>query len=116
MLRLLTDENFRYPILRGLRARIPSLDCVVMQKAGLAGSKDDFLLEIAAKEDRVMLSHDVNTMTSHVNDRLVNGLKMPGLIIIPQGLEIGLAVSELEIVIECAIESDVRDQILYIPL
>lgn len=116
MLRLLTDENFRQPILRSLRQRIPELDCVVVQQAGLAGSSDQLLLEVAAREGRVMLSHDINTMTGYVTDRLTKGLQMPGLIIVPHELEIGRAVADLEIMIQCANETDVKDQVRYIPI
>ena len=116
MLRLLTDENFRQTILRRLRQRIPNLDCVVVQQAGLAGSADQLLLEVAAREGRVMLSHDVSTMTGYVNDRLAKGLPMPGLIIVPHELKIGLAVTDLEIMIQCANETDVKDQVRYIPI
>lgn len=34
---------------------------------------------------------DVNTVTSHANDFLKHGLQMPGVIIVPDHLEIGQA-------------------------
>ena len=116
MLRLLTDENFKIDIVRGLRRRLTDLDCLVVQQAGLSGSADPLLLEIAAVAGRVIVSHDVTTMTGHANHRIANGLPMPGLIIVPQNLDIGSAVSDLELLLQCSSESDLRDQTYYLPL
>ena len=44
MLRLLIDENFDQRILRGLRLRLPQLDYVILQLAGLSGISDPNLL------------------------------------------------------------------------
>ena len=116
MLRLLTDENFNHDIVRGLRMRLPALDCVVVQQAGLAGSADDKLLEIAAMEDRVLVTHDVKTMTAHAYDRLAMGLEMPGMIVVPNDLDVGRAVSDLELAVECLEKQEVKEQIRYLPI
>ena len=116
MLRLLTDENFKIGIVRCLRRRLPGLDCLVVQQAGLSGSADPALLEIAALSGRIMVSHDVTTMTGVANDRIANGLPMTGLIIVPERLDIGSAVSDLELLLECSNESDFRDRTYYLPL
>lgn len=41
MLRLLTDENFNHRIVRSLQLRLPDLDCIVAQQAGMAGFRDE---------------------------------------------------------------------------
>ena len=61
MLSLLIDENFDQRILRGLRLRIPQLDYMIVQHIGLGGLDDPALLDWAAREGRVIVSHDVNT-------------------------------------------------------
>ena len=116
MFRLLTDENFNRKILRGLRRRIADLDYLVVQDAGLSGTKDPLLLELAAIADRVLVSHDVNTMKRYANVRLAAGLKMPGLVLVPNDLSIGRAVNDLEILIACSSEEDMKNQIFHIPL
>ncbi|MEO8436475.1 MAG: DUF5615 family PIN-like protein [Pyrinomonadaceae bacterium] len=60
MLRFLIDENFDQRILRGLRLRLPQLDYVVVQQAGLNGLSDPALLEWAGTHGSVMLTHDVS--------------------------------------------------------
>lgn len=45
MLRLLIDENFDQRILRGLRLRVPQLDYIIVQQAGMSGLSDPALLD-----------------------------------------------------------------------
>ena len=70
MLRLAADENFRYAIVRGLRRRNPSIDIVRIQDAGLMSADDPTVLEWAAQAFRVLLTHDVTTITAHAYERL----------------------------------------------
>ena len=116
MLRLLTDENFDQRILRSLQLRFQQLDCLVMQQLGLSGSTDGDLLDWATRKNRIIITHDVNTMTRYANERLKQGLPMAGLIIVPDRLEIGRVVADLEVIIECATESELRNQIHYLPI
>lgn len=64
MLRFAADENFNNDIVRGLRRRMPDLDIVRVQEAGLSGAIDTDVLEWAAREGRVLLTHDVSMPTS----------------------------------------------------
>lgn len=61
MLALAADENFNNDIVRGLRRRMPELDIVRIQDAGLSGADDPTVLEWAAREGRILLTHDVST-------------------------------------------------------
>jgi predicted nuclease of predicted toxin-antitoxin system len=63
MLRIAADENFDGRIVRGLFRVVPDLDLVRVQDTPLAESDDDAVLEWAAQESRVVLTHDVSTMT-----------------------------------------------------
>src|SRR5687767_9740140 len=59
VLRLLADENFNGRILRALRRQIPDLDVVRAQDTALYGADDQTLLQFAAAENRIILTHDV---------------------------------------------------------
>ena len=61
MLPLAIDENFNNDIVRGLLRRRPELDLVRIQDAGLAGADDPTVLDWAAQESRVLLTHDVSS-------------------------------------------------------
>jgi hypothetical protein len=116
MLALLIDENSGQRILRGLKLRLPQLDYVIVQDIGLRGVNDPELLRRAAEEGRVIVTHDVNTVTKFARDRMQSGLPMPGVVIVPEQMEIGPAINDLEIIIECCVAADLENQIQYIPL
>ncbi|MDK3157340.1 DUF5615 family PIN-like protein [Kamptonema cortianum] len=63
MIRFLLDENFNGKIVRGLRARQPDVDMIRVQNTELSDADDPTVLEWAAKEGRILLTHDLDTMT-----------------------------------------------------
>ena len=58
-IRFVADENFNNNIIRGLLRRHPDLDIVGIQDAGLSGADDPTVLEWAAQEKRILLTHDM---------------------------------------------------------
>ena len=116
MLAFLADENFDGDIVRGLRRRRPDLDIIRMQELGLRGIDDPALLERAAQQGRVLVTHDVSTVTRFAYDRLREGLPMPGVAEVQRSLAIGQAIEELLMVAELSSESEMEGQIIYIPL
>jgi hypothetical protein len=116
MLRLLTDENFNDKILRALRRRLRNFDYIAVHLGGMSGFTDEQLLEWAAKESRVIVTHDVKTMPRHAVSRMAEGLRMPGLGVVPNQLDVGRAVADLEVLFECSAESDLNNRIYYLPL
>lgn len=116
MIRLLTDENFNQKILRGLIRRIPHLDFVLVNEVGLASLPDRVLLRWAAREHRIIVSQDVKTMGPEAEQRIRHGEPMAGLIVVPQSVPIGDAINDLELLVECYSESDMRDTIKRLPL
>lgn len=116
MMRLLADENFDANIVRGIRRRLPSADIVRVQYVGLRTADDPMILEWAAGEGRVLLTHDVRTMTKHANERFADTLPMPGVIAVQEDMAIGQAVEEILLVLECSFEGELEGQIRYLPL
>jgi hypothetical protein len=78
MLRLISDQNFSGRTLRGIGLRIPDLDLVRALDAGLAKAPDSVLLQWAAVEDRILLTHNVNTIPGFAYDRVRVVLECPG--------------------------------------
>ena len=70
MLRLDADENFNNAILRGVLRRVPEMDIVRIQDVGLTGADDPEVLSWAASEHRIVLSHDVTTLSMFGNIKL----------------------------------------------
>ena len=63
MLRIAADENFNNRVIRGLLRRVPEADVRPAQDHGLVGASDDAILDWAASEARVLVTHDVSTRT-----------------------------------------------------
>lgn len=80
MKRLLADANVRRAIVRGLLRRRPKLDIVRAQKLGFEETPDPDLLEWAAREGRVLITHDVRTMPAHAYARMQEGKLVAGII------------------------------------
>lgn len=116
MLRLLIDENVKYSILRGLRRRLAALDFLLVRDTVLRGAPDVQLLQWAAQEDRVILTHDAETMTRDAIHLVQTGQQMAGVILVPQKLSIGAAINDLEIVLECQSPAEARNCVTYLPL
>lgn len=116
MLRLATDEDFNNRILRGLLRRRPDLDIVRVQDAGLVGKGDAEVLEWAALEGRVLLTHDVTTVNQYVNERVAAGLPMPGVFEVSQQTPIAQAIEDILLLAECSLEGEWEGQIRFLPL
>ncbi|MCX7013851.1 MAG: DUF5615 family PIN-like protein [Candidatus Sumerlaeota bacterium] len=116
MVRYLADENFNNDILRGLWLRAPSIDIARVQDTGVAGADDPTVLERAADEGRVMLSHDVNTLVGHANKRIAAGRRMPGVFIVPRGTSLAAVIDDLLLLAECSREGEWEGRVLYLPL
>jgi len=115
-MRLLADENFNNRIIKGLRRRLPALDIVRVQDAGLFGWTDAQLLDWCASENRILLTHDLSTIRQVVYDRITGGLAMPGVFEMSQGTPIAEAIEELVLLAECSLEGEWKGQVRFLPL
>lgn len=92
MLRLLTGENFNGDIFRGLLLRQPELDIVRGQDVGLTRADAPDVLAWAARNNRIVLTHDRATMPDHGRQRIAAGQPMQGMFILNDRLPIGQAI------------------------
>jgi predicted nuclease of predicted toxin-antitoxin system len=115
MLRLAADENFSNDIVRGMRRRRPDLDIVRVQDAGLSAADDPTVLEWAAREGRVLLTHDVTTMTAHAYDRARAGMPLPGVIEVGPDVSTRVAIEEILLLAELSLDGEWEGQVRYLP-
>ena len=116
VLRWLADENFNNDILRALFRVKPDLDLVRAQDAGLTGSSDEALLAWAADENRVLLTHDVSTITAHAYRRAMKGDAMPGVFEVGRRVTVRAAVDDIILLSECSNRGEWEGQVRYLPL
>ena len=96
--RFLADADLDHAIVQGVRRREPSIDFKSANEAGLAGLSDGDVLELAAAEGRVLVSHDTSTMPFHFAARSRLGLQTPGVLLTFQSAAIGEIIEALLII------------------
>ncbi len=116
MLLLAADESLNNKLVRGVQRLHRQLDIVRVQDAGLRGADDPTVLEWAAAENRVLLTHDVATMVRFAYARVQAGLPMPGMFEIGTGVALAVAIQEILLLVECSIDGEWEGQVRYLPL
>lgn len=116
MLLLVADENFNNDILRGLLRRNTSLDIVRIQDVGLTHAPDPVVLEWAAQENRVLLTHDRNTIVKFAYQRVTEGKPMPGVIEVDRSVPMSVAIEDILLLAVSSDSGDWESQIIYLPL
>ena len=114
MLPLLSDEDLQGSIVAGLLRHFPAIDLVRVQDVGLTQTPDPIILEYAANQNRVVVTHDRNTMTAHAQDRMNQGQRIAGLIVLDQFINIGKAIQEVGMLAEAGDIGDLDGQILFL--
>ena len=116
MIRFLADENFNNHIIRGLRLRNRNIDIVRIQDVGLSGADDPTILEYALKADRVLLTHDLETIPKFAYERIEAGLKIPAIFLAKKDLLIAQVIDEILLIYECCDEIELKGKIFYLPI
>lgn len=116
MLRFLADENFNYDIVRGVQRRNPGVDLVRAQDVGLRSAEDPTVLEWAAQTGRVVLTHDVTTMTHFAYERLRAGRPMPGVFEVSRSIPLAQAIEDILLIADCSLPNEWDGQVRYLPL
>lgn len=116
MLRLLTDENFHHAIVRGPRRRRADIDMVRVQDVGLMGADDPTILACAASENRILLTHDAETITKFAYERVAAGEYMPGVFEISRTLPLGEVIDDLLLLVEASLPDEWVSEVRYLPL
>ncbi len=96
--------------------RKSDLDIVRIQDTSMSGEDDQSILEWASREGRVLLTHDISTVTRYAFERIDHAKSFAGIIEVPQSLAIGAAIEDILIIIECCSTEEFENQILYLPL
>lgn len=113
--RFLADADLNFAIVEGVRRREPSVDFKSANEAGLEGLADSDVLELAAVEGRVLVSHDTSTIPVHFSARLRSGLRSPGVLLALQSGTVGGIVESLLIIWSASRDAEWANQIHYLP-
>jgi predicted nuclease of predicted toxin-antitoxin system len=114
MVRFLSDINFNHKILNGVFTQSPGIDLARAQDLALDGIDDPEVLARAAEEDRLLITHDVRTMSHFAGRRLAAGEPMSGVLIFPNDLSIRTAIDNIILIHECSEQHEWYGVILHV--
>ncbi len=114
-LKFLADQNFNEAIVKYVTNTDPSIDILHVRHAGMDETQDPDILEWAAQQGRIVLSHDVNTMQGDAYDRVIAGLPMPGLFLVVKGRPLEQAAQDIALLAVSSIEGEWENQVKFLP-
>jgi hypothetical protein len=111
----LVDQNFNEHIVDGMTRRALALDFVHVREVDLARASDARVLEWAALDGRVLLTHDRRTIPRLAHARVAAGLAMPGVFVVSADMPIGQAIDELLIAAHCLTPEECNQRVKFFP-
>jgi predicted nuclease of predicted toxin-antitoxin system len=115
-MRFLADENFNNDLLRALKKQRPDVDIVRVQDTEIYRADDPTVLDWAANEQRIVLTHDVKSMTKYAYDRVIAGLPMPGIIEVKRDVTTAEIINDVLLMIGAGEPADFENQVRYVPM
>lgn len=109
------DADPNEDIVSGVQRREPEIDFQTADELELANLLDTDVLALAAKEGRILVTHDRRTMPTHFG-QFIEDHKSPGLIVISQKTDIVSAIEDLILIWIASESQEYVNSILTIPL
>jgi len=116
MVRFLADASLHHAIVSGCSRREPAIDFLSAHAAKLRRVSDSDVLAIAAEQDRILVTHDFQTMPKHFAEFLAGGRSSPGVFLVKQRTPLAQVIEELVLVWTASEPEDWTNRILEIPL
>ncbi len=112
----LFDEDLNGRIVRGVRRRLLELNSLTVPESDLREISDSSILDWAAAQTRIVITHDHRTMRAYAEQRLKAGLTMAGLILVPQRAPIGRVIDDLVLIAGATTAEEWYGKIVFVPL
>lgn len=114
-IRFQADADFNHTILTALVRRVSEVDFRGAVLGGLAGLTDAEVLAVAARDGRVLVTHDQTTMPAHFGD-FISTATSSGVIVVPQSLAARQVVDELALIWTATDAEEWINRIAYLPI
>lgn len=114
-IRFQADADLNQIIVLAALRREASLDFLTAAASNLVGRKDSEVLAAAAREGRILVSHDQKTMPGHFAEFIAH-TSSPGLLLIPQHLPVAVAVEDILLIWVASDAEEWVNRIRYLPL
>jgi hypothetical protein len=115
MVRFQADADLNQVIVSALIRRVPRVEFQTAADASLDGLDDLAVLGLAARERRILVTHDSKTMPRHFAS-FIESEASPGVVVVPQSLPVPRAVEDLLLVASATSPEDWVNRICYLPL
>ena len=99
-----------------LLGRESAVECARVREFGMGEASDDAILDYAAKQGWLVVSHDVNTMPAAAFARLAKGRAMAGLLMVPQTEPIRAIIESLLLVWSASEREEWNGQVVFLPI
>lgn len=114
--RFLADHDLNEHIVEGVRRREPAIEFLRVRDVGLQTRPDIEVLSYAHREQLLLVSHDVNTMTTAAASRLDESLGLSGSLLVPQSKAVGSVIESLLLIWSATAAEDWENPITFLPL
>lgn len=114
-LRFQADADLNQIIVSAVLRRAPAIDFRTATAAGLAGMDDQEVLARAARDDRILVTHDQKTMPRHFGEFIATS-RSPGLIVVPQHLALRQVADDLILIWTATEPEDWTNRVAFLPI
>jgi predicted nuclease of predicted toxin-antitoxin system len=114
-IRFQADADLNQIIVSAVLRRVPAIDFRTATAAGLTGLKDLDVLALAARDGRILVTHDQSTMPRHFGE-FVRSHRSPGLIVVPQHLPVREVADDVILIWTATDPEEWTDRIAFLPI
>ena len=113
-IRFQADADLNEDIVAGVIRREPGIDFQTATEAELTGVLDEQVLAVAAREHRLLVTHDRKTMPAHFAE-FIGREESPGVLIVSQRTSVAVVIEELLLIWEASEAEEYINRICKIP-
>ena len=114
--RFLADHDLNEHIVHGVGRREPAVEFLRARDVGLHERSDAEVLEYAADNQLIVISHDVNTMPAEAYVRIRAGAPVVGLLMVKQSEPVGRVLDDLILIWSASEGEEWQNVLAFLPL
>jgi uncharacterized protein DUF5615 len=114
-IRFQADADLNQIIVSAVTRRAPAIDFRTATSAGVAGLDDAEVLARAARDGRILVTHDQRTMPRHFGE-FVQAQHSPGLLVVPQHLPLREVADDLILIWTATDADEWINRVVFLPI
>jgi hypothetical protein len=71
---------------------------------------------VGSRDDRILITHDRNTLPNFAYERVRAGEPMPGVFVVSDLMPVGQAIDEILLAVECMTPDECKNLVRFFPL